>query len=102
MRSENYIYFFTICGFFISLIFSVLKSTTPMDFALFVIGITLFFYLFIHLVLIFFFNIEPTISDSFNKIDVETIINYQISQLKDRENYINKLTKSIKNLKDEH
>ncbi len=99
MRSENYVYFFTVSGFFISLVFSILKSTNPFDFALFVIGITLFFYLFIHLVLIFFFNIEPTIKDSFRKADVEEIINYQISQLKEREVQIENLTNSIKNIK---
>ncbi len=99
MRSENYVYFFTVSGFFISLVFSTLKSTTPFYFAIFVIGITLFFYLFIHLVLIFFFNIEPTVKDSFRKADVEEIINYQISQLKDREVHINQITNSIKNIK---
>ena len=99
MRSENYVYFFTVSGFFISLIFSTLKSTNPFEFALFVIGITLFFYLFIHLVLIFFFNIEPSVKDSFRKADVEEIINYQISQLKDREVQIQNLTNSIKNIK---
>ena len=99
MRSENYVYFFTVSGFFISLVFSTLKSTTPFDFAIFVIGITMFFYLFIHLVLIFFFNIEPTVQDSFRKADVEEIINYQISQLKDREVQIETITNSIKNIK---
>ena len=99
MRSENYVYFFTVSGFFISLVFSILKSSNPFEFVLFVIGITAFFYLFIHLVLIFFFNIDPKVKDSFNKQDVEDIINYQISQLKEREITINKLTQSIKSLK---
>jgi len=99
MRSENYVYFFTVAGFFISLAFSILKSTNPFDFAFFVIGITLFFYLFIHLVLTFFFNIEPSIRDSFNKDDYESIINYQISQLKEKEVLIEKISKNIKNIK---
>ena len=99
MRSENYVYFFTVCGFFISLIFSVLKSSNAFDFTLYIIGITMFFYLFIHLVLTFFFSIEPSISDSFNKSDVESIINFQISQLKEKEALINQITKNIKNIK---
>ncbi len=99
MRSENYVYFFTVSGFFISLIFSILKSSNAYEFIIFVIGITAFFYLFIHLVLIFFFNIDPKIQDSFNKQDVEEIINYQISQLKEKELAIEKLTQSLKSLK---
>jgi len=99
MRSENFVAFFTVSGFFIGLCFSLLKSQNLLDFFAFVIGITFFFYLLIHIVLIFFFAVEPVIKDSFDKIDSEAIINLQVEQLKERERVIDEIVNSIKNLK---
>jgi len=99
MRSENFVAFFTVSGFFIGLVFSLLKSQNLMEFFLFIVGITFFFYIFVHLVLIFFFTVEPVIKDSFDKIDSETMVNMQVEQLKQRERVIEELRLSIRKLK---
>ena len=56
MRSENYVAFFTVCGFFIGLIFSIVKVNTIADLFLYTLSITLFFHMFIHVVLVYFIN----------------------------------------------
>ncbi len=100
MRSENFIAFFTVFGFFIALIFGVLKSTNSFNFIEWVVGVTLFFYLFIHLVLIFFFKVNNKIPDFFDKVEYESIANHQIKQLQDKERYIKKILRTIKQLKE--
>jgi len=99
MRSENFVAFFTISGFFIGLCFSLLKSQNPLEFIIMIVGITFFFYMLIHIVLIFFFAVEPVIKDSFDKLDSEELINMQFEQLKERERVIDNLRESIRNLK---
>jgi len=99
MRSENFVAFFTVTGFFVGLSFSLLKSQNISEFLFFIVAITFFFYIFIHLVLIFFFTVEPTIQDSFNKLENEEIINFQIEQLKEKEIVLNKIINSIKEIK---
>jgi len=99
MRSENYVAFFTISGFFLGLSFSLLKSQSAFEFIAYLLVVTFFFYIFIHIVLIFFFSIEPTVQDSFNKSESETLINLQVDQLRERESIINSITSSIKEMK---
>jgi bacteriorhodopsin len=99
MRSENFVAFFTISGFFIGLSFSLLKSQNLTEFIFFQFSITFFFYIFIHLVLIFFFSVEPNIKDSFNKVESEAIVNLQINQLKERERLIEEIRVNINDLK---
>jgi len=99
MRSENFVAFFTVSGFFIGLSFSLLKAHDMMEFITFLLGITFFFYVFIHLVLIFFFTVEPTIKDSFDKAANESMINMQVGQLKERERVIDKIISNIKELR---
>ena len=100
MKSENFISFFTVSGFFIALAFSLIKANNFIELILWVGGITLFFYLFIHLVFIFFYNFDPRISILFNKSDSEFFANKQIEQLKEKEKIINQIIKSIKQLKE--
>jgi len=99
MRSENFVAFFTVSGFFIGVCFSLLKSQNLTEFFVFIVGITFFFYMLIHIVLIFFFAVEPVIKDSFDKIECEAMVNMQVEQLKERERVIDQIRESIKNLK---
>jgi hypothetical protein len=55
--------------------------------------------MFIHLILIFFFTVEPTIKDSFDKVDSEAMVNMQVNQLKERERVIDEIRVSIAKLK---
>ena len=98
MRSENFVAFFTICGFFLGLIFSMVKYDDALSFLAVTLIITLFFYLFIHVVLIFFLDAEDITDDFFDKSGFESFVNGQINEIKDREEKITTLLKSIHGL----
>ncbi len=95
MRSENYVAFFTVCGFFIGMIFSMVKYDDALDFLLATFTITLFFYLFIHVVLIFFLSAKEVEDNLFDTKDYESSSNGQIAEIKEREDKITALLKSI-------
>jgi len=95
MRSENYVAFFTVCGFFIGLIFSIVKVDTVLEFLFYTLAITLFFHMFIHVVLVQFTHANEIYHVAFDKQEHETLANEQVSQLKERENQITALLKSI-------
>ncbi len=95
MRSENYVAFFTVCGFFIGLIFSIVKVDTIADLFLYTFAITLFFHMFIHVVLVYFINANEVFKISFDKNEHEELANAQVMELKERENQITALLKSI-------
>jgi hypothetical protein len=95
LRSENYVAFFTVCGFFIGMIFSMVKFNGALSFLLATLTITLFFYLFIHIVLIFFLSAKKVEDNLFYTEDYESISNRQIAEIKEREDKITALLKSI-------
>ncbi len=97
MRSENFVAFFTVSGFFIGLIFSILKYDDVLDLFLYTLAITLFFHMFIHVVLALFIKADDSFHISFDKAEYENIVNAQITLLKERENEITALLKSINN-----
>ena len=95
MRSENYIAFFTVCGFFIGLIFSIVKVDTITDLFLYTLTITLFFHMFIHVVLVYFIQSNEIYDISFDKNEHEELVKIQVLELKEREDQITALLKSI-------
>ncbi len=99
MRSENYVAFFTVCGFFIGLIFSILKVDTVTDLFLYTFAITLFFHMFIHVVLVNFINANEIFNIPFDKNEHEALANAQVMELKEREDQITALLKSINDFK---
>ena len=100
MRSENYIAFFTVSGFFIGLIFSIIEFDDIFYFLFYTLSITLFFYLFIHLVLILFINAQEKFHIPFDKWEYENFANEQISLLKTKEDQVTTLLKSINESQD--
>ena len=97
MRSENFVAFFIVCGFFIGTIFSMVKFEDPIYFLLSTVMITFFFYLFIHVVLIFYVSSMETSETLFDTKEFEETSNEQIADIKSRENLITALLKSIHN-----
>ncbi|MDD3344675.1 MAG: hypothetical protein PHR87_14015 [Sulfurospirillaceae bacterium] len=95
VSSENFIYFFTICGFFIGLIFSVLNFSEPENILFYTLEITLVFYLIIHVAVMNFFDFERVGRFVFNKQDHEQIGDYFISELESREKVIDGLLSSL-------
>ncbi len=99
MRSENYVAFFVICGFFLGFIFSMIKYDDALVFLLSTLLITFFFYMFIHVVLIFFLCEKDIDDNFFDKSGFESFANEQIDEIKMREERITALLKSIHDVK---
>ncbi len=91
MKIENFIYFFTICGFFIGLIFSIINFNDPMYILFYTFLITLFFYLLIHLSIANFLDIKTLSKNIFDKSKYEEVSDYFIYELENREKKINSL-----------
>jgi len=56
MLGENFVYFFTVQGFFMGIIFGVLKSFDAEGLLLYTFFITTFFYLFSHIIIAFYYK----------------------------------------------
>ncbi len=91
MRIENFIYFFTISGFFIGLIFSIINFNAPENILFYTLLITLFFYLLIHLIVANTLDIKNISKKIFNKEKYEEVSDYFIYELENREEKINLL-----------
>jgi len=100
MRSENFVAFFTVSGFFIGLIFSIIKFDDIFDIFFYTGAVTLFFHLFIHFVMTQLIKSNSDFKILFDKNAFEESANEQISILKSKEEQITKLLKSINDKKD--
>lgn len=85
LNTENFVAFFTVCGFFIGLVFVALNISEPVEIILYSFMITFFFYIVIHIAIMNY--IEPsTITESnFNKEKYEEVNEYLVSELSGRE-----------------
>ncbi len=91
LQTENFIYFFTVCGFFIGVIFSVLNFSAPADILMYSGAITLFFYLFVHIAAINFVDYSRIGKMMFNKKEYEEISDYFIKELDVREDKLDSM-----------
>jgi cytochrome c biogenesis protein ResB len=89
MKAENFIYFSTVSGFFISIIFGILKDFDAFNFLWFVIIITSLFYI-LSLASCAFFIKYTSFSKYilFNKHEIEEIVNTQIKELEKKEDFL--------------
>jgi len=102
MRGENFIYFATISGFFIGIIFSILKGLDVFDFLFATFLVTAIFYL-ISLASVSFFikflNVKQIVY--FDKYEVDEILDVQIKSLESKENFIMENYEFIKQIEKE-
>lgn len=98
VKSDNFIYFFTVCGFFIGLVFSILTFSTAEEIFMYSLGITLVFYLIIHIAVINFFDFEHYTTAIFNKKEHESIGDYFIHELEQREKVMDNLLAGIESM----
>ena len=56
MLGENFVYFFTVQGFFIGIIFGILKSMDAEGLLTYTFFITIFFYLFSHIIIAMYYK----------------------------------------------
>jgi len=99
LRVENFIYFFTVCGFFVGLVFSIANFNDPMYVVFYTFLITLFFYLLIHLSIASFLDIKKTMSlNLFNKKKYEEVSDYFVYELEKREGKLGTLIETVNKL----
>jgi hypothetical protein len=105
MLSENFIYFFTVWGFFVGIIFGLLKSLNAEGLLSYTLLITSFFYLFGHLIIAFYYKTMNIKTYAFPKEAHEKDLDLFVNEIKKREQLIDRaisMTDSLSelNLKD--
>lgn len=86
MKADNFIAFFTICGFFIGVMFVIVKIPDPIEIVVYTLLITFFFYLVIHLAIMNYIKVsKQSFSLFFNKERHEEINDKLIAELSVRE-----------------
>ena len=95
VRPSNFIYFFTVSGFFIGLMFSIINFTAPGDILFYTLEITLFFYLFIHVAVMNFIDAKKFGSSLFKKKEYEEVSEYFVVELDTREKRMDNLLLDI-------
>lgn len=102
MRGTNFVSFFTVQGFFMGVIFALLKAEGPEGILLYTFLITGFFYLFSHFCVAFYFR---TITDKamyFPKEQHESDLDFFVHEINNREEAIDAWVElHAKNLKSE-
>jgi L-asparagine transporter-like permease len=89
MRGENFIYFSTVSGFFIGIIFAIIKEFDVIEFIFATIIITLIFYLITLASVAFFIKFLDIKKMVFlNKKEIDSILDSQIKELEKKENFI--------------
>lgn len=93
MAGENFVYFFTVQGFFVGIIFGILKSFDAAGLLTYTFLITLFFYLFSHVIIAFYFKTLASKAYSFNKDIHEKDLDVFVKEINKREKLIDSATK---------
>jgi len=93
MLGENFVYFFTVWGFFVGIIFGVLKSMDAMGLLSYTFLITIFFYLFSHIIIAFYYRTIVVKSYNFPKDIHEKDLDYYVKEINKREKLIDSACK---------
>ena len=88
MRGSNFVSFLTVQGFFIGIVFGILKSTSAESFLGLVILISAFFYLFAHVFVGFFFQTLGVKNHPFPKASHEHNLDFFVREINKREQFI--------------
>ncbi len=93
MLGENFVYFFTVQGFFVGIIFGILKSFDAEGLLVYTFLITLFFYLFSHVIIAFYFRTMVAKSYYFPKDNHEKELDLFVKEINKREKLIDSVYK---------
>ena len=88
MLGENFVYFFTVQGFFVGMIFGILKSFDAEGLLVYTFLITIFFYLFSHIIIAFYFKTLTAKSYFFPKNIHEHQLDMFVKEINKREKLI--------------
>ncbi len=88
MLGENFVYFFTVQGFFVGIIFGILKSFNAEGLLLYTFLITGFFYLFSHVIIAFYYKTMVAKTYYFPKDTHEKELDMFVKEINKREKLI--------------
>ena len=93
MLGENFVYFFTVQGFFVGIIFGILKSFDAEGLLLYTFFITTFFYLFSHIIIALYYRTLTVKVYSFPKDNHEKELDLFVREINKREKIIDSACK---------
>ena len=93
MLGENFVYFFTVQGFFIGIIFGILKSFDAEGLLVYTFFITTFFYLFSHVIIALYFRTITGRAYNFPKDFHEKELDVFVKEINKREKLIDSACK---------
>ena len=93
MFGENFVYFFTVSGFFIGIIFGILKSFDAESLLIYTFFITAFFYLFSHIVVAMYFKTITAKTYAFPRDIHEKELDFFVKEINKREKLIDSACK---------
>ena len=85
MSAENFVGFFTACGFFLSLAFVTIADLSAVQMIVYSLLITFVFYLLIHVIIMNYVEAGKNALRYYDKERYEEINDYLIDELSDRE-----------------
>jgi len=93
MLGENFVYFFTVQGFFIGIIFGILKSFDAEGLLVYTFFITIFFYLFSHVIIALYYRTITGKAYNFPKDIHEKQLDVFVKEINKREKLIDSACK---------
>lgn len=93
MLGENFVYFFTVQGFFVGIVFGILKSFDAEGLLVYTFFITAFFYLFSHIIIAFYYKTSIGKLYFFPKELHEKQLDLFVSEINKREKLIDSAIK---------
>ena len=93
MLGENFVYFFTVQGFFVGIVFGIIKSFSADGLLFYTFIITLFFYLFSHVIIAFYYRTTVARIYKFPKEVHERELDHIVREINKREKLIDSAIK---------
>ncbi len=93
MLGENFVYFFTVQGFFIGILFGILKSFNAEGLLVYTFFITTFFYLFSHVIVAFYYRTTIVKTYFFPRDQHEKQLDLFVKEINKREKLIDSAVK---------
>lgn len=93
MLGENFVYFFTVQGFFIGIVFGILKSFDAEGLLVYTFFITTFFYLFSHVIIALYYKTLTAKSQFFPRDAHERELDLIVKEINKREKLIDSACK---------
>lgn len=93
MLGENFVYFFTVQGFFLGIVFGILKTFDAEGLLVYTALITIFFYLFSHVIIAFYYRTTIAKNYFFPKESHEKRLDQFVVEINKREKLIDSAIK---------